>query len=87
MIIWDVSSGKPIYGQPNRDPVNAISFFNKSDDKLISVLTTGVQILTIDKNNKKVNNTIYDPIQIKTLDVNFGNTKRVFTCVAIDQND
>jgi hypothetical protein len=24
MIVWDVSSGKPLYGQPNRDPVNAI---------------------------------------------------------------
>jgi len=31
-----------------------VTFLNKSDDRLIAVLNTGVQILTIDKGNKKV---------------------------------
>lgn len=42
LIIWDVKLGKALYGQPNRDPVNQVSFFNKNDDKLIAVLNTGV---------------------------------------------
>ena len=41
------------------------------------MLQNGVQILTIDKVNKK----------IVSLDINFGNAKRVFTCATIDQND
>lgn len=77
MVVWDVESGKALYGQPNRDPVNEIKFFNKSDDKLIAVLNNGVQILTVDKVNKK----------IQSLDVNFGNIKRQYTCVAIDASD
>lgn len=43
----------------------------------MAVLQNGVQILTIDKVNKK----------IVSLDINFGNAKRVFTCAVIDQND
>ncbi|KAL4465728.1 hypothetical protein ABPG72_015129 [Tetrahymena utriculariae] len=77
MIVWDVEQGKALYGAPNRDVVNQIKFFNNSDDKIIAVLNNGVQILTIDKANKKV----------KSLDVNFGNIKRQYTCVAIDPSD
>lgn len=29
MIIWDVASGKALYGSPNTNPVNQVSFFNK----------------------------------------------------------
>lgn len=52
-------------------------YFKNNDEKLIAVLTDGIQIITIDKANKK----------IKSLDVNFGNIKRIFTCAIIDQND
>jgi cilia- and flagella-associated protein 52 len=54
MIVWDIESGKALYGTPNRDPVNQIKFFNKSDDKIIAVQTNGVSIFSIDKVNKKV---------------------------------
>lgn len=54
MIVWDVESGKALYGAPNRDPVNQIKFFNNSEDKIIAVLDNGVQIFTVDKANKKV---------------------------------
>eukprot|EP01006_Ploeotia_vitrea_P052085 TRINITY_DN67645_c0_g2_i1.p1 TRINITY_DN67645_c0_g2~~TRINITY_DN67645_c0_g2_i1.p1 ORF type:complete len:118 (-),score=1.88 TRINITY_DN67645_c0_g2_i1:957-1310(-) len=66
MIVWDVESGKALYGTPNRDIVNQIKFFNRDEDRLIAVLDKGVQILTVDRANKK----------IKSLDVNFGNMKR-----------
>ncbi len=54
LIVWDVESGKALYGTPNRDVVNTIKFFNRSEDHIISVLDKGVQILTVDKTNKKV---------------------------------
>lgn len=77
LIVWDVETGKSLYGAANKEQVNEIRFFNRSETKILAVLQNGVQILTIDKQNKK----------IVSLDVNFGNTKRVFTCSAIDQND
>ena len=54
LIVWDVESGKSLYGAPVKDVVNEVCFFNNTDSKLIAVLQSGVQILTIDKNNKKV---------------------------------
>lgn len=54
MIVWDIVAGKALYGTPNRDPISQIKYFNNSDDKLIAVQTHGVQILTVDKANKKV---------------------------------
>jgi len=54
--------------------VHTLKYFKNNDEKLIAVLTDGIQIITIDKANKK----------IKSLDVNFGNIKRIFTCAIID---
>jgi len=54
--------------------VHTLQYFKNNDEKLIAVLTDGIQIITIDKANKK----------IKSLDVNFGNIKRIFTCAIID---
>lgn len=55
LIIWDIESGKALYGTPNRDTVSQIKFFNNDENKIMAVLNKGVQILTIDKANKKVN--------------------------------
>lgn len=52
-------------------------FFNKDSYKLIAVTQNGIQILTVDKVYKK----------IQTLNANFGNVKRQFTCAAIDHSD
>lgn len=54
LIVWDVESGKSLYGTPIKDVVHEIAFFNNVDNKLVAVLQNGVQILTIDKTNKKV---------------------------------
>ncbi|CAD8204487.1 unnamed protein product [Paramecium octaurelia] len=85
LIVWDIKAGKALYGTPNRDPVNKVQFYNQSDEKLKTVLNTGVQILTIDKQNKKVFN--YFIIKIQSVFVNFGNIKRTFIFAAIDKND
>jgi len=77
MIVWDVESGKALYGSPNREIIHQIKFFNKNENKLIAIQDKGVQILTVDKENKK----------ISSIDVNFGNMKRQFTCVCIDPSD
>jgi hypothetical protein len=52
-------------------------FFNNESSKLIAVQQSGIQILTIDQVYKK----------IQSLNANFGNVKRHFTCAAIDLQD
>ena len=42
MIVWQVDTGKALYGTPNRDIVTSIKFFNKDEDKLVAVLDKGV---------------------------------------------
>ncbi len=42
MVIWETQTGKPLYGQPNRDIVQQIKFFNKTEDKLIAITQHGV---------------------------------------------
>lgn len=52
-------------------------FFNNDSSRLIAVLQNGIQILSIDKVYKK----------IQSLNANFGNVKRQFTCAAVDFSD
>jgi WD40 repeat protein len=77
LVIWDVESGKSLYGTPNKEVVNEVIFFNNDSAKLIAVLQNGIQILSIDPVYKK----------ILALNANFGNVKRHFTCAAVDHND
>ena len=57
--------------------MNEILFFNHDSYKMIAVLQNGIQILTVDKVYKK----------IQSLNANFGNVRRQFTCAAIDHGD
>ena len=77
LVIWDVESGKSLYGAPNKEVVNEVIFFNNDSSRLIAVQHNGIQILTIDPVYKK----------IQSLNANFGNVKRQFTCAAIDFQD
>jgi hypothetical protein len=55
MIVWDFINGKALYQSPLvGNEVHQIIFFNKSDESLLAVVDQGVQLLTIDKLNKKV---------------------------------
>jgi len=53
LIIWDVDKGKALYGNPCKQ-VQQIRFFNRDENKLLAVMQKGVQIISIDKENKKV---------------------------------
>ena len=77
LVVWDLETAKSLYGAPNKEQVNEVRFFNRSESKILVILHNGVQILTIDIQQKK----------IVSLGINFGNIKRVFTCSVIDQND
>ena len=77
LVVWDVETGKSLYGAPNKEVVNEIMFFNHDSYKLIAVLHNGIQILTVDRVYKK----------IQSLNANFGNVRRHFTCAAIDHHD
>eukprot|EP01015_Nassula_variabilis_P029619 TRINITY_DN6378_c0_g1_i5.p1 TRINITY_DN6378_c0_g1~~TRINITY_DN6378_c0_g1_i5.p1 ORF type:complete len:563 (-),score=111.82 TRINITY_DN6378_c0_g1_i5:24-1712(-) len=78
VILWDVQTGKSLYGSPlNINNSTQIKFYNKSDDHLICTHQNGVLLLTVDKTKKRIN----------TLEVNFGSMKRNFTCVSIDPLD
>jgi hypothetical protein len=57
--------------------VNQISFFNQDNNKLCLVTDANVQILEIDKANKKIN----------SVKCNLGSIKRSFTCLALQSND
>ena len=77
LVVWDIETGKSLYGAPNKEVVNEILFFNKDCYRMIAVTQTGIQILTVDKVYKK----------IQSLNANFGNVKRQFTCASIEHND
>jgi hypothetical protein len=77
LVVWDIETGKSLYGSPNREVVCEVLFFKKDASKMVVVTQTGVQILTIDKVYKK----------IQSLSANFGNVKRQFTCASIDHHD
>lgn len=78
IIIWDVESGKALCGNTaGTDTVHSVKFFNTVDDKVITCQNYGIKIWNIDFSNKK----------LKSTDVNFGNLKRIFTCIALDSTD
>jgi hypothetical protein len=77
LVVWEMETGKSVYGSSNREVVNEILFFNNDSARLIAVQHNGIQILTIDPVYKK----------IQSLNANFGNVKRQFTCAAVDFSD
>ena len=56
IIVWDLQTGKSLYGSPLglHKTVHTLKYFRNNDEKLIAVLTDGIQIITVDKANKKV---------------------------------
>lgn len=78
LIVWDVQSGKALCGNTaGTDKVNSLKFFNTKDDQIVTCQNYGIKIWKIDYNAKKL---------IPT-DVNFGNLRRIYTCICIDPND
>jgi WD40 repeat protein len=78
LIIWDVQSGKALCGNTaGTDQVQSVKFFNTKDDQIVTCQNYGIKIWKIDYNAKKLIST----------DVNFGNLRRIYTCICLDPND
>ena len=56
IIVWDLNTGKSLYGSPLglHKTVHTLIYFRNSDERLIAILEDGIQIITVDKANKKV---------------------------------
>ena len=56
IIVWDLNTGKSLYGSPLglHKTVHTFIYFRNSDERLIAILEDGIQIITVDKANKKV---------------------------------
>ena len=56
LILWDVTTGKSLLGTSlgAKDPVIQAKFYNKSDDKLLAISTQGIQIVIIERTQRKV---------------------------------
>jgi len=55
LVIWDVTTGKALCGNPvGTNTANAIQFYNTSDSKLITIHNYGIRLWTADLINKKI---------------------------------
>jgi WD40 repeat protein len=78
LVIWELASGKAICGGTTGINVaNKISFFNKCNNKCITIHDQGLRIWECDFTSKKIGFT----------DIIMGKIKRNFTCITIDDND
>lgn len=78
LVIWNIESGKALCGSPvGMNVVNQVSFFNNSDNKLVSIHNYGIRIWTADFKSKK----------LLVEDVNMGQIKRIIKCIVVDPTD
>lgn len=78
ILIWDLASHKAIYAHSfGNFRICEFKFFNNSEDKMVALCDTQVQILTLNAKDKRID----------TLACNIGNLKRQFSAVAIDRDD
>lgn len=78
LIVWDVESGKALCGNTaGTDTVHSVLFFNTVDDRIVTCQNYSIKIWTIDYSAKK----------LKSIDVNFGNLRRIYTCISINSTD
>ena len=55
LIIWELASGKSVFGGSlGVNIIQHIQFFNTSDEKLLAISNTGIQIVIIEKSQRKV---------------------------------
>eukprot|EP01065_Artemidia_motanka_P044429 TRINITY_DN6323_c0_g1_i1.p1 TRINITY_DN6323_c0_g1~~TRINITY_DN6323_c0_g1_i1.p1 ORF type:complete len:639 (+),score=216.67 TRINITY_DN6323_c0_g1_i1:117-2033(+) len=78
LVVWDLSTGRPLCGGPaSSDLSMCISFFNTSNDKLVTGGQGILRVWDVDTVNRKINPT----------DVNLGNLKRTVRNVVIEPTD
>jgi len=75
LVIWDIATGKALCGNPvGMNVANKISFFNNTNNKLITIHNYGLRIWTVDLVAKKI---MFE-------DIIMGVTKRIYNCLVID---
>eukprot|EP00667_Euglena_gracilis_P013691 EG_transcript_14150 len=78
LVIWDLTTGRPICGGPaSSDVSNCISFFNNTNQHVVTGGNSVLRVWDIDFTNRKINPT----------DVNLGNLQRVCKTVVIEPGD
>lgn len=75
LVIWDIATGKALCGNPvGMNVANKISFFNNTNNKLITIHNYGLRIWTVDLVAKKI---MFE-------DIIMGVTRRIYNCLVID---
>lgn len=78
LVIWDVETGEPICGSPtDNDHTTAVKFFNTTPYKLITGGNYHLNVWDFDVVNRK----------IRPTSIQVGQIRRVFTVIAVDDND
>eukprot|EP00760_Papus_ankaliazontas_P002061 PhM_4_TR10819/c0_g1_i1/m.6111 len=78
LVVWDLSTGRPLCGGPASSELSrCIAFFNNSNEKLITGGVNTLRVWDVDITNRKINPT----------DVNIGNLRRDCRTIVVERND
>jgi len=78
LVVWDLSTGRPLCGGPASNELSmCIAFFNNSNHSLITGGNGVLRVWDIDFQNRKINPT----------DVNVGNLRREFRNIVVEATD
>ncbi|ESL11658.1 hypothetical protein TRSC58_00587 [Trypanosoma rangeli SC58] len=78
VVVWDVSTGRPLCGAPaHHTESKAVAFFNSNSEKLITGGVGSLRVWTIDATDRKMSPD----------DVNMGNIRRCITTIAVEETD
>lgn len=78
LVVWDLSTGRPLCGGPAATDLSlCVKFFNNCSDKLITGGVSTLRVWDIDFHNRKIN----------PVDVNMGNIRREVRNIAVEATD
>ena len=78
LVVWDLSTGRPLCGGPASSDLSlCIAFFNKNNTKLVTGGQGALRVWDIDPVNRKIHPT----------DVNLGSIRRVCRTIVIEPTD
>ncbi|KAH9586177.1 WD40 repeat [Trypanosoma melophagium] len=78
VVVWDVSTGRPLCGAPaHHTESKAVAFFNNSNEKLITAGVGSLRVWTVDLADRKMS----------AEDVSMGNIRRSITTIAVESTD
>ncbi|ESS64473.1 hypothetical protein TCDM_07459 [Trypanosoma cruzi Dm28c] len=78
VVVWDVSTGRPLCGAPaHHTESKAVAFFNSNCEKLITAGVGSLRVWTIDPDDRKMSPS----------DVNMGTIRRCITTIVVEETD